>query len=212
MSAHIGEDAALYALGLLEEHEMRAIDAHLAHCDACARLLAQAEADVTAIAAAQPQLAAPRWNVSAQEQFAPRATRAWWNTPALSLAAAAFVIALLPSGFLLQENLTMHAAMMENSAAIARVMSTPHRTVAFAGADAHVMYGKDGSWYVVVIRGATAPLRVMWPHDGKQTMLGTAVPRGDVAMLYLPQSHRMQQLTLESDGRVVGRVDLAFNT
>jgi hypothetical protein len=179
-------------------------------CDACVRLLSQAEADVTAIAAAQPQLTPPQRTL-VFEAPAPRRT-ARWNVPNFALAAAAFIVALLPSGFLLQQNLAMHDAMMENSAAISRVMSSPHRTMAFAGTDAHVMYGKDGSWYVVVIRGATAPLRVMWPHDGTQTMLGTAVPHGELAMLYLPRSHPMQQITLESDGHVVGHADLAFNT
>jgi hypothetical protein len=72
------------------------------------------------------------------------------------------------------------------------------------------MYGRDGSWYFIVIRGASAPLHVMWPHDGKQTMLGTAVPHGDVALLYLPNSHRMDRLSLMQNGVVVGQAQLVF--
>lgn len=209
MIDHIGENAALYALGLLEIDEQHAIDAHLAHCDACRRLLAQAEADVAAMAAAQPQLEPPATMRAPLRVVPPRS--AWDGMRARVLAfAAVVVIALLPSGYLLHENLTMRDAMMENSAAIARVMSTPHRTVAFAGTDAHVMYGMDGSWYVIVVRDAEAPLHVLWPHDGTSTMLGTAMPHGQIALLYLPQSHRMQQLTLEQNGRVVGQAQLAF--
>jgi anti-sigma factor RsiW len=202
MSAHIGDDAALYALGILEPDERRAVEEHLATCEACRRLFAQAEADVTAIAAAQPQHVprrAPR--LSPQQPV--------WNARALAFAAA-IVVALVPSGYLLRENLAMHDAMQQNSAAISRVMSTPHRTTAFAGADAHVMYGKDGSWYVVIVRGATAPLHVMWPHDGTSTMIGTAMPYGNVAVLYLPQSHPMQQLMLMQDGHIVGQAQLVF--
>jgi len=206
MTEHIGENAALYALGLLDAGDARDVEGHLLRCDACRRLLAQAEADVTALSAAQPQLDPPTKFRSAPSS-AP--ARAWWNSRTLAYAAV-LAVALLPSGFLLRQNVAMHEEMLANSAAISRVMSTPHRTVAFAGADAHVMYGKDGSWYVVVIRGAVAPLHVLWPHDGTTTMLGTAVPRGDVAMLYLPQSHRMEQLALESGGRVVGHAQLAF--
>jgi len=196
MTDHLGELAALYALGILDPDERQSAEAHLAHCDACRRLLAQAEADVTAMVAAQPQLKPPAPPVR-------------WNLRALAVAAA-IVVALLPSGYLLEENLAMHRTMLADSAAIDRVMSTPHRTAAFSGTDAHVMYGKDGSWYVIVVRGVAAPLHVMWPHDGTSTMLGTAVPHGDVALLYLPQSHRMQQLALEVNGHVVGQAQLVF--
>ena len=104
----------------------------------------------------------------------------------------------------------MHQAMLADADAMARVAANPHRSVAFAGRDARVMYAPDGSWYVVVIRGVHAPLHVMWPHDGEQTMLGTAVPHGDVALLYLPKSHRMDQLALVEGGRVVGQAQLVF--
>jgi len=72
------------------------------------------------------------------------------------------------------------------------------------------MYAPDGSWYCIIIRGASAPLHVMWPHDGTQTMLGTAMPHGDIALLYLPKSHRMDQLSLMQDGHVVGQAQLVF--
>jgi anti-sigma factor RsiW len=205
MTDHLGEVAALYALGILEPHEERAAQEHLLGCDACRRLVAQAEADVTAMAAAQTQFEPPRTapvRVAQPPAFGLRRM--------LLAAAAAFAIAILPAGYLFEQNLTMHQAMQADAQAMARVAMSPHRTVAFSGADAHVMYGPDGSWYVIVIRGASAPLHVMWPHDGTKTMLGTAVPRGDIALLYLPKSHRMDQLTLMLDNREVGQAQLVF--
>jgi anti-sigma factor RsiW len=204
MTDHLGELAALYALGMLEPGEQRAADEHLAHCDACRRLLAQAESDVAAMAAAQEQFEPPA------RRFAPKAARAVRpNTTWLALAAA-LLIALLPAGYLLQANLTMHQDMVADAQAMARVATSPHRTATFAGSDARVMYAPDGSWYCIVIRGASAPLHVLWPHDGTTTMLGTAIPHGDVALLYLPKSHRMDRLTLMQGDRQVGQAQLVF--
>jgi anti-sigma factor RsiW len=205
MSDHLGELAALYALGMLEAHEARAAEAHLVGCDACRRLLAQAQADVTAMAAAQPQLDPPtRRSLPRSRPATHGFNRAWLAV------AAAFAVAILPAGYLFEQNLAMHQAMLADAQAMARVAASPHRTVAFSGADAHVMYGPDGSWYCIVIRGASAPLHVMWRHDGTRTMLGTAVPHGDVALLYLPKSHRMNQLSLMQNGVEVGQAQLVF--
>jgi hypothetical protein len=206
MTDHLGEMAALYALGILEPHEARAAEEHLLGCDACRRLLAQAQADVTAMAASQPQLDAP---APARAPLAQPAIRRPLNRMWLAVAAA-FVIGILPAGYLFEQNLSMHQAMLADAQAMARIATSPHRTVAFSGTNARVMYGPDGSWYCIVIRGASAPLHVMWPHDGTRTMLGTAVPHGDVALLYLPKSHRMNQLSLMQNGVVVGQAQLVF--
>lgn len=205
MTDHLGELAALYALGILEPDEQRTAEEHLTHCDACRRLLAQAEADVAAMAAAQPQLEAPV-RLRAPRTQARRLPRAgMWLA-----VAAAVAIAVLPTGYLLVQNLAMHQTELADAQAMARLATGPHRTAMFTGTDAAVMYAPDGSWYCIIIRGASAPLHVMWPHDGTQTMLGTAMPHGDIALLYLPKSHRMDQLSLMRDGHVVGQAQLVF--
>ena len=204
MTDHLGENAALYALGALDERERIDVDRHVLVCDACCRLLAQAEADVTAIEASRAQLEPPR------ALRAPRTAPVRAHTSPWLAAAAAIVIALLPAGYLLHQNTVMHAAMTSDEQALARIAASPHRTTRFSGMDADVMYGSDGSWYCVVIRGARAGMNVVWPHDGVQTMLGTATPHGDVALLYLPVSHRMDRLTIQQDGRVVAQAQLVF--
>jgi len=213
MTDHLGDTAALYALGALESDERVAAGEHLETCDACRRLLAQAQADVTSISAAQEQFEPP---AALRERIArtleppvPKPARAQ-RFSAWTAVAAAIVIALLPTGYLLHENMAMQQAMATDVEAVARVATSPHRTVAFAGTDARVMYAPDGSWYCVVVRGATEPLHVVWPHDGTQTMLGTAMPHGNVAVLYLPQSHRMERLSLMLGDRVVGQAQLVF--
>lgn len=207
MSEHIGDLAALYALGTLDDAERSAVDAHVAHCVLCASRLAQAYDDVAAIAMAQPQHTPP-----SRARRAPIVRVA----PSWLAIAAAIAIALLPSVYLANQNLAMHRAMLADADAMARISTTPHANVAFTAmrqadaTDAHVMYGRDGSWYCVVVRGATHPLQVIWPHDGVETALGTASPHGDVALLYLPTSHRMDRLVLMDGDRPVASARLAF--
>jgi anti-sigma factor RsiW len=212
MSAHLGDDAALYALGLLSEPESTQAERHLECCEACRRLVAQFESDVTEIAAVQPQLEIPvqlarRLEGTSRAPAARPVLRAPWYTAV----AAAFVVALLPSAYFYQENRRMHAAMVSDTEMMGRIAS-PHRTATFQGNGpaARVMYGPDGSWYVVVVHSANGPVHVMWPHDGVETDLGQAEPRGDVAVLYLPRSHPMRELALASGGQVVSQARLGF--
>ncbi len=229
MTDHIGDLAALYALGALDEGERLEVEQHIDTCTACAHLLARAQEDVATIASAQaqhvppPELAARIAGIASGDEAAlpsaPPARRR--GAPAwIAAVAAAVVLAVLPSAYFMSENAAMHRAMLADAAAMARISSSPHKNVAFTGlgtadtgtgnAEAHVMYGPDGSWYCVIVRGITRPLQVVWPHDGERTMLGTAVPHGDVALLYLPKSHRMEQLALMQEDRVVASAQLAF--
>ena len=108
----------------------------------------------------------------------------------------------------------MHSAVLAQNAVMDRLAGAAHRTAAFASPqgrpDAKVMYAPDGSWYVILIRNASKTLQVAWMHDGEQTMLGSAVPPGDLAMLYLPKSHRMNQLALMDGTRIVAQAQLTY--
>ena len=108
----------------------------------------------------------------------------------------------------------MHAAMLAQDAAMARVTGSPHRMAAFhpmqASPPAEVAYALDGSWYVIVVRGASKTLSVAWMHGKQRTMLGDAVPRGDLAMLYLPKSHRMDRLVLMDGDRILAQATLSW--
>jgi len=216
MSEHLAENATLYALGSLSAWELAAADEHLRACDACRRLLALAQADVSAIEAALPQIEPPaglgrRLARSLNDTAdALRARRLVPATTWLSVAAA-FAIAIAPAGYLAYQNASMHATMAADAQALARIASSPHRVANFTGLDAEVMYGVDGSWYCIIIRQAQRSAQVFWPHDGTQTMLGTALPRGDIALLYLAKSHRMNSLSIVQGGKTVAQARLNFD-
>jgi hypothetical protein len=208
---HVGEYAALYALGALDEPARRAIDRHAAGCVQCSRLLGSAEDDVARMAGAELSHEPPATVRRRLPQHMLPARAAW---PAWAALAAALLLAILPSAYYWQQNRAMHEAMSAHADAMSRLAGTSMRSAAFVGmsggASARVMYAPDGSWYVVLVRGASGALDVAWMHDGRRTMLGTAQPYGDVAMLYLPKSHRMDQLALVEGQRVVAEAQLAY--
>lgn len=216
---HIGDRAELYALGAVDESERATIERHLLGCLSCAELVGSAERDVALIASMESRREAPselagRINQMLQVNRAstfPRGDRQPW---ALATAlAAALVLGLLPSAYLWSQNRALHGAMLAQSAAMER-LAGDHRSATFramyASPPAEVMYAPDGSWYFVVVRGASRPLAVAWMHDGERTMLGSAIPRGNLAMLYLPKSHRMDRLALMDGTRVIAEATLSW--
>jgi anti-sigma factor RsiW len=217
VSEHIGDDAALYALGVLDEVSRRRVDAHAATCDGCAQELGRAEEEVATLAAAEPQYRLPEgFGAPAAPQrptLEKSRARYSWFAPAVAVAAV-LVFGFAPSLYMWQQNRAMHDSMVAENAAMKQLAAGPFRTASFAamsdGSDARVMYSPDGSWYVVLVRGAKRALQVAWMHDGERTMLGTAQPHGDVAMLYLPRSHRMDQLALVDGPTVVAEAQLAY--
>jgi hypothetical protein len=207
---HIGDDAALYALGALDDDERAAIDAHVRSCAACAQLLGAAERDVTLAASMEAQRAQPP--LLARRIARSLSPRSAW--PFVGALAAALVVGLLPTAYFWERDRVLQATSSAETAAIDRLASVPHRMASFNGmngnAQARVMYGADGSWYVVIAQGVRTALAVAWMHDGERTMLGMLERHGDIAMLYLPRSHRMDQLALMDGARIVAQAQLTY--
>lgn len=211
MNDHVRDDAALYALGALSETEAAAFANHIRGCAQCARAVGEAERDVALAASHEPQHHAPA-------ALQGRVDRILHRRPVLQASgfalAAAFVIGLLPSLWLWGENRSMQDAIDAQGAAMDRLASAPHLTATFhampGGSTASVMYPRNGSWYVIVVRDVSKTLNVAWMHGGTQTLLGRAILHGNVAMLYLPKSHRMNQLALMDGARVVAEASLSY--
>jgi Putative zinc-finger len=214
---HVADLAAPYALGALSDHERAAFEAHVRKCGSCAALVGAAERDVALIASmearhpAPPELAGRVANA-----LGPVATRRaqspQWPAWMAGAVAAALLVGLLPSLYFWQENRTLHNAMTAQSEAMERIAAGPHLTAAFRSVPgspaASVTYAPDGSWYLIVVHDASKALGVAWMHEGRHTMLGKTAPRGSVAMLYLPKSHRMDRLALMDGPRIVAQADL----
>jgi hypothetical protein len=209
--AHVGDLAELYALGALDDAQRAAIEAHLTACAPCAQVVGAAERDVELIVSLETRRQPPRaLDARIAHIIAPRRT-AW---PLVTALAAAFIVGFLPSFYLWTANRALHDAMSAQSSVMQRLAVAPHRISSFqatrVGPAAEVAYAPDGSWYLVVVHGATKALAVAWMHDGQRTMLGRAIPHGNVAMLYLPDSHRMDHLALMDGDRIVAEATLSW--
>ncbi len=210
----------LYALGALDLRENAAVEAHLRECAACAQVVGAAERDVALIASMEPHQEAPpelaarieSTLVASQISRVAAVRPQSWKLP--TALAAALLVGLLPSAYFWSEYRALHGAMLVQNAAMERLASAAHRTATFAashgGSPAEVIYAPDGSWYLVVVRNPSRTLAVAWMHDGERTMLGNAVPRGNVATLYLPKSHRMDRLALMDGNRIVAQATLSW--
>jgi len=217
---HVGDAAELYALGALDAGEAEAYEAHLRLCVNCAAQAAGAERDVALLASIEPRHEAPPElakrieGILRTDASGAQARSARFSWPAAAGLAAAFVAGLLPSLYFWDQNQTLRGASLAQSAAMARLAAAPHRMAVFRTAPgvapAEVAYAPDGSWYVVMVRGASKTLTVAWMHDGERTMLGSAVPHGAVAMLYLPKSHRMNRLALMDGQTIVADAQLTW--
>lgn len=209
--AQCADLAELYALGALDETERAAVDDHLRGCSSCTQIVGAAEHDVALIASLETQRIAPAELASRIERTL-RSPFAGWHFPAAI--AAALILGFLPSIYFWSANHALRGAMLTQSATIERLAAAPHRMTRFRTAPgmppAEVIYALDGSWYLVLVHGVSKPISVAWMHDGEHTVLGDAMPRGTMASLFLPKSHRMDHLALMDGDRVVATATLSW--
>jgi len=183
--AHIGDNAELYAVGLLDDDEQAVVEAHVAHCATCLRRVGEAEETV---------LALEHGNAPARPQPLPlaRASRNWWALPAI---AAALIVGLL----------IPRPSSQQNSATLAMIHS--HFSHAqFAGStgvpSAKVLYARDRSWYYVIVQGAHR-YQVYGIRSGQSSQLGTTRPDRDVSELFVRKGARYDRLELCDRGKPV---------
>lgn len=139
---HIGENAELYALGLLDVPEVAALDAHVRTCAACARRVGEAEETLLALERRGSPTRPPA-NLDARMRFGRPAlsARAWASI------AAAFVVGLLSSALLFRGTPSPRDA-----ATVAMIESHfNHAQFAGSGPSAKVIYARDHAWLYVIV-------------------------------------------------------------
>jgi putative zinc finger protein len=199
---HVGENAELYALGMLDEPKRVAIDAHVATCSECARALGDAERTVMRVVAADAPRATPAsLDRRVTGRFVERSNAWRW----LALAAAVALLVGAPIAAYLRGS--EQAANRQSPALMAIVGShfvhAPFVPVTSDAPKAKVLLAKDGSWFYVIARTAQ-PLRVTSEPDG--ALLGSLQREGDVATLFVSESVRVHALALRDGQRLLARV------
>jgi hypothetical protein len=214
---HIEELAELYAVGSLDDLERARVERHARECVQCAQRLHEAEETVAAIAQTQPAFEAParlrrRLRTSLGDRGATK--RAVWR-PAIAAAAAAVVLALVPSWLAVENTRKAVVAMRQDERALARLASAPFDRAQFMSQskramDAKVLYGPRGDWYYVVVMHPKPNMRVAYVHAGKMEMLGPVAMHGESGTLFLPVNHKMEELALLEGDTVVAHAHLVY--
>ncbi len=214
---HVGDNAELYALGLLDAAQRAAVEAHVAGCTDCLRSLGQAEETATALAATLPRVTVSTESTARFARAAGAASSAtrrqfpaWFGALAL---AAALVVAL---GTAWYANALRRGAPENARLAIATIVRSHFlhvamTTVPAAGAlAAKVLYARDGSWLYVLVDGTRERLDLRATVGGRSVALGTLEPAGDAGSLFVRTSARPTAVELLSKGSLVAKALLLY--
>lgn len=203
---HIDELAELYALGVLDDAQRAAVDAHVQTCMECAQRLGEAETLIAdSIVEREPPADLDRRMHAA---FAPRrAPGMRWG----ALVAAAFVLGLLPGVlFGIFQSRTSSFDRDRDQAIAAMVNShfvhAQFTTLTPDAPKAKVIYGRGKTWRFFVAQTNHA-YTVQAQENGASTTLGTLHVSGNAAELFVRQSSA-RSYTLLDGLRVVARVRL----
>jgi hypothetical protein len=224
MNEHIGDSAALYALGALEARERERIDAHVAHCESCLKDLGRAEQAVAALDDAMlPRIEPPaelgrRIAASAAVVRPAPAVRRPFVAPRWAMAmAAAFALATgLWGGVQFQQAAGVRAALRADDLMLATLVNSHFKHQPFtprrAGApNAKVLFAPDGAWFYVIVDGSAGTCRLLARSATGERDLGSPALRGGTATLMVRDFPRPTSLELVGqDGGTIAGVSLTY--
>ncbi|HLI95820.1 MAG TPA: zf-HC2 domain-containing protein [Candidatus Baltobacteraceae bacterium] len=204
---HVGELAELYALGTLSDAQRARVDVHVNACEECAARIGEAEAVVAALVA---DVTPPR-TLDARMRSAIQTPRSsWWIG---ALAAAAFVLGLLPSAWLWQSSQSRNAADQNRRSAIVAMLHSHFTHAQFVGLasdapKAKALFARGKTWCYVVAQTNKA-YDVRAESGARSSDLGRLHVSGDTAELFVPSTDA-QALVLLDGARPVARVTLPY--
>ncbi|HTW84650.1 MAG TPA: hypothetical protein VMD91_11320 [Candidatus Sulfotelmatobacter sp.] len=186
MTDHLGEDAELYALGMLSDRREE-IEAHLRMCATCTDRVRAAEEVGALLAATLPPV--PGSNVV---RLRPRGGRAWWP---LALAAA-FVLVVGGVDVVHERALGTHVAQTDTALLAMASAHFMHTTLAGRpGVIAKAIYARDGAWCYVVADGVPAGAHVVVTQHGARRDLG-ALAGTRPATLFVRRPGRVSEFAI----------------
>jgi anti-sigma factor RsiW len=217
--AHVADQVEPYALGTLDEAERAAVDAHIAGCDACLRLVGRAEETVASLTSTLPRLRPPAglgarlMNSAGVATGQGPARTSLLRFRAFAPLATAAALALALGGTLVQ-NQSMRGELAQENGALTHVVHahflhvtmTPGRGEAVA---AKVLFARDGSWIYVLADRPPPGVHVVATVAGVERDLGPLVSQDAVSSLFA-DVEKPSAVTLRDGARTIASALLAY--
>ena len=196
MNGHIGEDAELFALGLLDDQERARVEAHAAACAACSERLGRAEAVVAELVTAY--------------RATPAVSRPLGERSPLARTAIASAVALALGVTLASLVQTRHlqARLSADDAVLATLVTSHFNHAQFSAnvrdaPPAKLLNARGGEWLFVIVDRPADDLHVVARREGRSIDLGTLQPNGKTATLFVRDPGMLQRVELERRGAVI---------
>lgn len=212
MTDHLGEDAELYPLGILDDGAARNVERHVASCSDCAERVARAQAVVSSLSAALPQATpSPALERRLRESIRPQPSSKR-RASLFSLAlAAAFALAFL-GGW---QALVLRERLAAEDVALVTMVHSHFNHVSMSPESANpvaakILYARDGSWIYIIADKPGGLLHAIARTEAGVTDLGALASAGETATLLVHPRERIRSITLQRAGTDVAAATLVY--
>jgi anti-sigma factor RsiW len=210
---HLGEDAELYPLGILDEDAARNVELHIALCSACAQRVAQAQAVAASLAAALPRAtSSPALERRMRESVRPRQAAKLRTSLFPFALAAAFALAFLGLGW---QALVLRERLQSDDVALVTMVHSHFNHVSMAPESANpvaakILYARDGSWIYIIADKPGGALHAIARTAAATTDLGALTSSGETATLLVHPRERIRSIVLQRAGTNVASAKLTY--
>jgi hypothetical protein len=214
VSEHLGDDAELYPLGMLDDDAARSVERHIATCSSCATRVAQARSVASSLAAGLPSRE-PSPALERRLRDITTAQRAQRTRNRFDVGwafAAVLVLALLAFGW---QTVVLRERIGRQDLALATLVHSHFNHVSMTPAagnsiEAKILYARNGSWIYILVDKPNAPLRAVAQTPAGTMNLGTLERSGDVATLMRHPRVRVSSVTLVRGDATVASAVLVY--
>jgi hypothetical protein len=214
VTEHLGEDAELYPLGILDADAAHRVERHLALCAACAERVTQAHAVAASLAAALPAaMPSPALKRRLQESVRPRPPANTLRTSLFRFAVAAVVaLTLIGLGW---QTLVLRGRLATEDLALVTMVHSHFNHVSMAPESANpvaakILYARDGSWIYIIADKPGGPVHAIAHTTSSITDLGALASSGETATLLVRPRERIRSIILQRAGANVASATLAY--
>jgi hypothetical protein len=213
VTEHLGENAELYPLGILDDDAARDVERHVARCPECAERVAQAELVAASLAAALPlAMPSPALERRLRESARPQSTaKPRANLLPFALAAA-FALAFLGLGW---QTLVLQQRLKTQDVAFVNMVHSHFNHVSMSPESANpvaakILYARDGSWIYIIADKPNGLLHAIAQTEAGVADLGALGSSGETATLLVHPRVRIRSITLQRGGADVASATLTY--